>query len=161
MRYFVGINDMLVGLHVPRNFQMYRQKSEKALLGGGGNCPPPPPSGYANDHTYWVQVWSKWILWIWGPGQRPFPDFQRVILSCYFVVEKIIIIDICTSERSERVPHNHVYFQISESEISWRTVHTVVISTFIIFIINSFTIHGLAERCCVSIIESEIFTFLI
>ena len=37
---------MLVGLHVPTDFQMYRQNSEKALLGGGG--PPPPPSGYAS-----------------------------------------------------------------------------------------------------------------
>ena len=27
---------------------MYRQKSEKALLGGGGQLPPPPPFGYAN-----------------------------------------------------------------------------------------------------------------
>ena len=33
IRYFVGTNDMLVGLHVPTNFQMYRQKSEKALMG--------------------------------------------------------------------------------------------------------------------------------
>ena len=41
IRYFVGTNDMLVGLHVPINFQMYRQKSEKALL--GANCPPPLP----------------------------------------------------------------------------------------------------------------------
>ena len=42
-RYFVGTNDMLVGLHVPTNFQMYRQNSEKALWGGGGgSCPPPP-----------------------------------------------------------------------------------------------------------------------
>ena len=51
-RYFVGTNDMLVGLHVPTNFQMYRQHSEKALWGGGGdNCPPPPPppSGYASE----------------------------------------------------------------------------------------------------------------
>ena len=40
IRYFVGTNDMLVGSHVPTNFQMYRQKSEKALL--GGSCPPPP-----------------------------------------------------------------------------------------------------------------------
>ena len=51
IRYFVGTNDMLVGSHVPTNFQMYRQKSEKALL--GGSCPPPPapppPSGYANE----------------------------------------------------------------------------------------------------------------
>ena len=44
IRYFVGTNDMLVGSHVPTNFQMYRQKSEKALLGGGGgSCPPAPP----------------------------------------------------------------------------------------------------------------------
>ena len=40
--YLIGTNDMLVGLHVPTNFQMYRQNSEKALW-GGGNCPPPPP----------------------------------------------------------------------------------------------------------------------
>ena len=32
---------MLVGLHVPTNFQMYRQNSEKALL--GAVAPPPPP----------------------------------------------------------------------------------------------------------------------
>ena len=38
--YFVGTNDMLVGLHVPTNFQMYRQNSEMALWGGGGACPP-------------------------------------------------------------------------------------------------------------------------
>ena len=36
IRYFVGTNDMLVGSHVPTNFKMYRQKSEKALLWGGG-----------------------------------------------------------------------------------------------------------------------------
>ena len=41
IRYFVGTNDMLVGSHVPTNFQMYRQKSEKALW--GGSCPPLPP----------------------------------------------------------------------------------------------------------------------
>ena len=42
-RYFVGTNDMLVGLHVATNFQMYRQNSEKALWGGGGIAPCPPP----------------------------------------------------------------------------------------------------------------------
>ena len=51
--YFVGTNNMLVRLHVPTNFQMYRQKSEKALLGGGGGAIAPPPlppgSGYASD----------------------------------------------------------------------------------------------------------------
>ena len=46
-QYFVGTNDMLVGLHVPTNFQMYQQNSEKALL--GGQLPPAPPlSGYAS-----------------------------------------------------------------------------------------------------------------
>ena len=39
-QYFVGTNDILVGLHVPTDFQMYRQNSEKALLGGGGAIAP-------------------------------------------------------------------------------------------------------------------------
>ena len=38
-RYYVDTNDMLVGLHVPTNFQMYRQNFEKALW-----VPPPPPT---------------------------------------------------------------------------------------------------------------------
>ena len=43
--YFVGTNEMLVGLHVPTNFQMYRQNSEKSTIGGGGGqLPPPPPA---------------------------------------------------------------------------------------------------------------------
>ena len=61
IRYFVGTNDMLVGSHVPTNFQMYRQKSEKALLGGGGgSCPPAPPPplatlmGWARGGCQWV-----------------------------------------------------------------------------------------------------------
>ena len=54
---------MLVGLHVPTNFQMYRQNSEKALLGGGGGAVaplPPPPSGYANDVRYVRNVNQPW-----------------------------------------------------------------------------------------------------
>ena len=50
IRYFVGTNDMLVGSHVPTNFQMYRQISKctdknpkKHYWGGGGSCPPAPP----------------------------------------------------------------------------------------------------------------------
>ena len=41
---------MLIGLHVPTNFQMYRQNSKKAW-GAIAPCPPPPPppSGYATD----------------------------------------------------------------------------------------------------------------
>ena len=45
--------------NVPTNFQMYRQKSEKALLGGGGGAiapPPLPPSGYANA-VYASDIW--------------------------------------------------------------------------------------------------------
>ena len=42
-KYFVGTNDILVGLHIPTNFQMYGQNSEKALLGGGAISPLPPP----------------------------------------------------------------------------------------------------------------------
>ena len=62
IRYFVGTNDMLVGLHVPTNFQMYRQifkctdKTPKKHYGGGGAVglppAPPPPSGYANGATF-------------------------------------------------------------------------------------------------------------
>ena len=52
-RYFVGTNDMLVGLHVATNFQMYRQNSEKALLGGGGGgiaaLPHPPATLMAGN----------------------------------------------------------------------------------------------------------------
>ena len=49
IRYFVGTNDMLVGLHVPTNFPMYRQISKctdkspkRHYWGGGGQLPPPP-----------------------------------------------------------------------------------------------------------------------
>ena len=42
-RYFVGTNDMLVGLNVPTNFQMYRQNSEKHYGGQLPLLPPPPP----------------------------------------------------------------------------------------------------------------------
>ena len=63
IRYFVGTNDMLVGLHVPTNLQMYRQifkctdkTPKKHYWGGGGGqlppLPPPPPSGYANECTH-------------------------------------------------------------------------------------------------------------
>ena len=41
-RYFVGTTDILVGSHVPTNFQMYQQKDEKALLGGGAIAPRSP-----------------------------------------------------------------------------------------------------------------------
>ena len=60
-RYFVGTNDMLVGLHVATNFQMYRKNSEKALWGGGGDCSlPPPPPRYANG---WQCQGIPYIIW--------------------------------------------------------------------------------------------------
>ena len=57
IRYFVGTNDMLVGSHVPTNFQMYRQISKCTDKNPkkhywGGSCPPCPPSGYANG-AHW------------------------------------------------------------------------------------------------------------
>ena len=57
IRYFVGTNDMLVGSHVPTNFQMYRQISKCTDKNPkkhywGGSCPPCPPSGYANGFNY-------------------------------------------------------------------------------------------------------------
>ena len=60
---------MLVGLHVPTNFQMYRQNSEKALLGGGGAIaplPPPPHSGYANVKHYSMGKATKPFLLGYG-----------------------------------------------------------------------------------------------
>ena len=71
IRYFVGTNDMLVGLHVPTNFPMYRQiskctdKSPKRHYwgGGGGNCPP-PPCGYANGVWVISHLHSKWSIYM-------------------------------------------------------------------------------------------------
>ena len=62
IRYIVGTNVMLVGLHVPTNFQMYRQMSEKALLGGGGQLPPCPPSGYANAPCFALVICTAHLL---------------------------------------------------------------------------------------------------
>ena len=61
LRYFVGTNDMLVGLHVATNFEMYRHNSEKALSGGGGIAPLPSPlPGYANG---WQCQGSRYMIW--------------------------------------------------------------------------------------------------
>ena len=65
-RYFVGTNDMLVGSHVPTDFQMYRQNSEKALWGGGGggNCPlPPPPPPLATRMIHTISAVPCNYLW--------------------------------------------------------------------------------------------------
>ena len=40
LKNFVGTNDILGGLHVPTDFQMYRQKLRKSII--GGQLPPPP-----------------------------------------------------------------------------------------------------------------------
>ena len=49
LQILVGTNDMLVGLHVATNFEMYRQNSEKALWGGGGLLPLPPATLMAGN----------------------------------------------------------------------------------------------------------------
>ena len=67
IRYFVGTNDMLVGSHVPTNFQMYRQISKCTDKNPkkhywGGSCPPCPPSGYANVFYRTGIEWNEWML---------------------------------------------------------------------------------------------------
>ena len=49
IRYFVGTNDMLVGLYMYRQISKCTDKSPKRHYGGGGGAIAPlPPSGYAN-----------------------------------------------------------------------------------------------------------------
>ena len=43
-RNFVDTIDILVGLHVPTYFQMYRQNSEKSIMGGNFSLLPTPPA---------------------------------------------------------------------------------------------------------------------
>ena len=82
--YFVGTNDILVGLNVPTNFQMYRQKSQKVLLGGGGNCPP-PPSGYANDVGQGVLGgWVFRLLLLCFTCQREVGDVRGYLRPVYY-----------------------------------------------------------------------------
>ena len=60
---------MLVGLHVATNFEMYRQNSEKTLLGGGGDFPPAPPpplpatlmAGNAKEADIWFGLRARQI----------------------------------------------------------------------------------------------------
>ena len=80
---------MLVGLHVATNFEMYRQNSEKALLGGGGELPPcpppppPPPPGYANG---WQCQGSRYMIWpgICARSARQILRFS-VFRMCFYV----------------------------------------------------------------------------
>ena len=71
-RNFVGTNYILVGLHVPTDFQMYTQNSEKALLGGQFAPPaPPPPSGYALLTCYDILLClSAWARRCGRPSNR-------------------------------------------------------------------------------------------
>ena len=61
IRYFVGTNDMLVGSHVPTNFQNVPTKLRKGIIGGGGG---PPPSGYANAVGILFHVIAKVLSWV-------------------------------------------------------------------------------------------------
>ena len=66
-QYFVGTSDtvsvqmtMLAGSHVPTNFQMYQQNSEKSLLGAvAAPAHPPPPPAYASG---WVRIRERFLL---------------------------------------------------------------------------------------------------
>ena len=69
LRNFVGTNNMLVGLHVPTNFQMYRQNSEKSM-GGGGNS-----SGYAKDDDDVIIIIIIITLQLCTGVQCPIPKF--------------------------------------------------------------------------------------
>ena len=87
-RNFVGTNDILVGLHVPTDFQMYQRNSETALLGQGpgGNfppgpsapAPPPPPGLYASVvDTHSINSHYR------SPGIHPPPPPPGVITSLH------------------------------------------------------------------------------
>ena len=105
IRYFVGTNDMLVGLHVPTNFPMYRQKSEKALLGGGGGggeaiAPPCPPLA-----TLMVFDSSIPVTWIMKAVLKPMYSFGKwwkwkncIMGFPYRVIRVLQALWICLSE---------------------------------------------------------------
>ena len=75
IRYFVGTNDMLVGLHVPTYFQMYRQilkctdKTPKKHY-----CPPPPPppplATLMNTREYNTTIRKNMTESLWRSSRR-------------------------------------------------------------------------------------------
>ena len=88
IRYFVGTNDIACRLtctdkipNVPTNFQMYRQKSEKALLGGAA-APPCPPSGYANG----AMQYSTCAMTVHNMACSLTCFFQNIDLEIHFPV---------------------------------------------------------------------------
>ena len=101
---------MLVGLHVPTNLQMYRQKNSEKVLwrrwGGGGAIahlppPPPPPPGYASDihiiNTSRIQfVEPKSVISFWC---RTLFSFYKLVqffscLYCLSVSDEIMMMDL-------------------------------------------------------------------
>ena len=88
-------NDMLVGLHRATNFEMYRQNSEKALLGGGGNCPlppppppPPPPPRYANGWQC-----KEADIWFGRESVRVKDLVCLVVFLCW--IKRFVLLSLC------------------------------------------------------------------
>ena len=88
------------GLHVATNFEMYRQNSEKALLGGGGwelpPCPPPPPppppatlmAGNANEADIWIGRESA------REARGKFKDLVcLVVFLCW--IKRFVLLSLC------------------------------------------------------------------
>ena len=73
-------------IHVPTNFQMYRQNSEKA--------PPPPslPTGYANG---WQCQGSRYMIWgICARSARKFKELVcLVVLLCW--IKRFVLLSLC------------------------------------------------------------------
>ena len=86
---------MLVGLHVATNFEMYRQNSEKALLGGGElpPCPPPPPpatlmAGNDKEADIWFGRESA------REARGKFKDFVcLVVFLCW--IKRFVLLSLC------------------------------------------------------------------
>ena len=104
---------MLVGLHVPTNFQMYRQTPKKYYWGGGGHSPlPPPPSGYASAfgcyfNTLWCYVQTLGCIfntWMCSPLLTP----TGVILTPQFL-QYYYVCSFCATRFRTHIPFSKLY----------------------------------------------------
>ena len=110
---------MLVGLHVLTNFQMYRQNSEKALLGGGGNCPLPPPPPLA---TLMFRV-SFVATDLMGFHKTPYGRFVPTQFFAHRSQKSSEIWNDCISRNGHRIkitqPKLMILVSFSSAEYAW------------------------------------------